>query len=89
MSSSGWIAVSDSANNRIRTVSSSGEVTTLAGGGSADWVDGVGTAASFSGPLALAVDTSDNIYVSDSGNSRIRWISTSGEYKFVGKNGCV
>jgi hypothetical protein len=73
--SSSLIAVADSDNNRIRLVSPTGIVTTLAGSlGGAD--DGIGTAASFSRPDGVAVvPSSGAILVADTFNNRIRLIS--------------
>ena len=72
----GNVYVADNANNTIRKISPAAFVTTLAGspviGGSAD---GIGIAASFNGPSAIAVDASGNLYVTDTINSTIRKIT--------------
>jgi hypothetical protein len=47
-------------------------VTTIAGGGTAAWRDGTGTAASFNGPSVLAIDSNGVIYIPDVSNQRIR-----------------
>ena len=49
-------------------------VITLAGGGAAGSTDGVGSAARFNGPSAVAADTSGNVFVADTGNHKIRLI---------------
>ncbi|MBI4885298.1 MAG: hypothetical protein HY826_14720, partial [Actinobacteria bacterium] len=53
-------------------------VTTLAGTASAGTADGVGLAATFNSPLAVAVDNLGSIYVADQGNHRIRRITVTG-----------
>lgn len=75
---SGTIYVADSNNNLIRKITTSGAVTTLAGSGMSGAADGVATAASFSNPLALAVDAQGVVYVCDAGNHAIRRIDAAG-----------
>jgi len=54
-------------------------VTTLAGqAGHSGGGDGTGTAALFSGPADVAVDTSGNLYVADTNNDTIRKITPAG-----------
>jgi sugar lactone lactonase YvrE len=72
------LVIADQVNHRIRKVTPAGEVTTLAGSGSAGWVDGQGIAASFNQPWGVAVDTSGNTYVGDVLNHRIRKVTSSG-----------
>ncbi|MFZ2493469.1 MAG: hypothetical protein WA208_18475 [Thermoanaerobaculia bacterium] len=77
--SSGYVYVADQAS-AIRKISPSGEVTTLAGLAGADGsADGVGSAARFHRPNAVATDSGGNVYVTDKANSTIRKISPSGE----------
>ena len=65
--------VTDSGNNTIRKVTSTGVVTTLAGSaGQTGTTDGSGTAARFSNPSGIAFDGSNTLYVCDTGNSTIR-----------------
>jgi hypothetical protein len=51
---------------KILKITPGGQVSTFAGSGVAGAADGTGAAASFSGPLALSIDTLGNIYVADS-----------------------
>jgi sugar lactone lactonase YvrE len=53
-------------------------VTTLAGG-TLGFVDGIGTAVQFKNPSASAVDSSNNLYIADTGNNAIRKCTPAGE----------
>jgi sugar lactone lactonase YvrE len=72
------LIIADMSNNRIRFVTPGGVVTTLAGNGSATFVDGPSTSACFKNPRGVAVDSSGNVFVADFGNHRIRRIARSG-----------
>ena len=52
-------------------------VTSLAGSATAGSTNGIGSAASFSGPISLTVDASLNVYVADTTNNLIRKITPS------------
>ena len=69
--------VCDNSNNAIRKVTSAGLVTTFAGGTLGN-ADGTGTSAQFSSPFGIAIDASDNAYVTDYNNKRIRKITPAG-----------
>jgi DNA-binding beta-propeller fold protein YncE len=58
----------------IRKITSTGVVTTLAGG-AYGYADDIGTAAKFSNPQGVAVDSAGNVYVADLDNNRIRKIT--------------
>jgi hypothetical protein len=70
--------IADSANNRIRKVTAStGFISTVAGNGtfgySGDfWRRRNRTSAEIAGPKSVAVDGAGNIYLSDSGDNRMR-----------------
>lgn len=55
--------VCDSSNNRIRKISASGWVWTMAGNGVEDDVGGSGTAASLSRPNGIVIDSGGSFYV--------------------------
>ncbi|TZF86380.1 T9SS type A sorting domain-containing protein (plasmid) [Pedobacter sp. BS3] len=71
----GNLYVADRANHRIRKITPGGLVSTVAGSGAANSIDGIDTVASFNNPVGVAVDSIGNIYVSDYGNQKIRKIS--------------
>ena len=76
---SGNLYVAEYGGHRIRKITKEGVVTTIAGNGSAGFNDANGTSAQFNNPHDLAIDTSSNLYVADTGNHRIRKITPSGD----------
>jgi sugar lactone lactonase YvrE len=75
---SGNVYVADTKNNLIRKITPDGTVTTLAGSGSSGHANGTGSSSSFNGPEGVAVDSSGNVYVADTGNEIIRKITSGG-----------
>jgi streptogramin lyase len=73
----GNVYVADQRNHAIRKITPAGMVSTLAGGGGPGLADGVGVAARFDGPSALAIDASGNVYVAD-GRGAVRKITPAG-----------
>ena len=77
---SGNLYIADAGNNRVRKVSASGIITTVAGsavsGFSGD--GGAATAATLDGPVGLAIDGAGNLYIADNNNHSIRKVSVSG-----------
>ena len=75
----GVIFVADTANAIIRRIGTDGSVTTFAGSSASRGnADGVGTAATFSAPLGLAIDAAGNLFVADAMNHTIRKITSAG-----------
>jgi sugar lactone lactonase YvrE len=69
----GNLFVADTQNGTIRKVTSAGVVTTLAGlAGSFGSTNGTGSAARFSLPSGITIDTEGRLFVADTGNATIR-----------------
>jgi RHS repeat-associated protein len=89
------IYVADGGNQRIRMVRNQPDasgapvwtVSTLAGNGTAGFVDGTGSAARFNNPQGIAVDSSGVVYVADTANNRIRRIGTDGSVTTLAGDG--
>jgi sugar lactone lactonase YvrE len=77
---SGNVYIPDGNNNRLRMVSPTGTITTIAGTGTAGYTgDGsAATNAELKNPTGVALDASGNIYIADGGNNVIRKINGSG-----------
>ncbi len=78
--SAGNLFIADSGNNRIRKVEPGGMIHTVAGNGTSGFGGDGGPAASapLKSPAAVALDAAGNIYIADSGNNRVRQITTDG-----------
>ena len=74
----GNLYVTDRNNDLIRKISPQGQIVTLAGSRKPGAKDGVGVNASFYLPAGIAMDSTGNIYLSDSYNNRIRKITPNG-----------
>ena len=89
LDSAGNIYIADQGNDRIRMVSSNGTISTVAGGPSLGLGDsGPATSASLAQPSSVAVDSSGNIYIADTGHNRIREVSNGAIATIAGTNGC-
>ncbi len=90
---SGNVYIADITNGRIRKVSASGIITTVAGSGATDGTGaysgdgGPATAAKFYGPVDVARDGAGNLYVADIFNQRVRKISATGSITTFAGNG--
>lgn len=63
--------------NAVRKITPAGQVSTFAGG-PPGYVDGQGVTARFASPVGIAIDATDNLYIADAANYRVRKISPDG-----------
>jgi sugar lactone lactonase YvrE len=97
MDSAGNLYFVDAPNRRLRKVSTSGIITTVAGGGTSPATctgstnsigDGcIATSAVFEEPGWVALDSFGNLYITDSGSNLIRKVGTNGIITTVVGNG--
>jgi hypothetical protein len=87
----GNLFIGDYQNNRVRKVDTNGMITTVAGNGTNGYSGdgGVATNASLSNPAGLALDSSGNLYIADSGNHRVREVGTNGMISTVAGSGAA
>jgi sugar lactone lactonase YvrE len=79
MDAAGNLYVTDTHNNLIRKITTTGVVTTVAGTvGVSGSADGVGVAATFNFPQGIAADANGNLYVADTYNDTVRRIAADG-----------
>jgi sugar lactone lactonase YvrE len=90
----GTLYVSDPANNTVRkivmpTTIQQDIITTIAGTGASGFFGdgGQATSARLSQPAGVAVDSHGNVFIADTGNNRVRRITTSGIISTVAGNG--
>jgi len=84
---SGNLYIADQYNQRIRMVTPSGTISTLAGGAQFLPEGGPATAAALALPSGIATERGGNIYVSDTGNDRVRKITAGGVLTTVAGTG--
>jgi Cep192 domain 4/NHL repeat len=85
----GNLYIADQANQRIRKVDTSGNISTVAGNGTYGFSGdgGPATSAELFNPFGVAVDGAGNLYIADAYNQRIRKVDTSGNISTVAGNG--
>jgi sugar lactone lactonase YvrE len=76
---SGNLFVTEFFGHRVRKITPSGVVSTIAGSGDDGFRDASSTSAMFSYPSSVTVDAAGNLYVSDAGNYCIRQITPAGD----------
>jgi sugar lactone lactonase YvrE len=85
----GNVFLTDPGNHRIRKITPSGIITTVAGNGVSGYSGdgGPATQASIGSPNGLAVDASGNLYIGDSFFYVVRWVDTAGNIHTAAGNG--
>ena len=79
--------VSEEGGHKIRKVTSSGVISTIAGSGTGGTADGTGAAAQFRNPWGISVDSDGNIFVSDLDHHLIRKVTSDGVVSTIAGNG--
>jgi hypothetical protein len=89
--SAGAVYITDTANCRVRKVSSGGSITTFAGTGTCGYGGdgGLATSAQLDDPAGVAVDASGNAYIADAGSCRIRKVTSGVITTFAGDGMCA
>jgi uncharacterized protein (TIGR03437 family) len=87
--SNGNLYVADQNNNAVRKVDNNGIMTTFAGTGTAGFSGDGGPAAQaeLSGPLGVCVDSSNNVFINDYGNLRVRKVTPAGTITTIAGTG--
>jgi DNA-binding beta-propeller fold protein YncE len=88
----GNLYVADSGTNRVRMIDTDGNIHAFAGtGDSGDTGDGDSALkATFNGPTGVAFDqTTGNFYIADTGNHRVRKVTTDGRISTVAGTGAI
>lgn len=86
---SGNVYFSDSLNDAVRKVDTTGKITTVAGNGQSGFSGdgGQATAARLSLPQSLIFDGAGNLYICDTFNNRVRKVDTQGIITTIAGNG--
>jgi len=89
LDNSGNLYIADLNNMRVRKVTPSGVISTVAGNGTQGYSGdgGAATSAELNQPIGVALDTSGGLYIADSFNNRIRKVTAAGVISTVAGNG--
>jgi trimeric autotransporter adhesin len=87
--STGNLFIADTNNCRIRKVTVTGVISTIAGNGTSGFSSdgGQATAAQLSYPIDVALDSAGNLFIADRANQRIRKVTVAGVISTVVGNG--
>ncbi|HET9307070.1 MAG TPA: choice-of-anchor D domain-containing protein [Candidatus Sulfotelmatobacter sp.] len=85
----GNIYIADNSNHRIREVNAAtGTISTVAGNGACAFSgDGIAIENSLCYPSGVWADVNGNLFIADSSNQRLRWVSAGGIMTTFGGNG--
>jgi sugar lactone lactonase YvrE len=85
----GSILVADTGNDRVRRIAPDGTIHAFAGTGVSGFAgdDGPAVSAQLRSPQGVAVDSSGNVYIADTGSERIRKVDASGTITTYAGNG--
>jgi uncharacterized protein (TIGR03437 family) len=85
----GNLYIAEFGNNRVRKVSTNGNIGTIAGNGVSGYSGdkGQATSAQLNGPQGVAVDAAGNVYIADAGNNRVRMVAPNGVITTVAGTG--
>ncbi|EFC46776.1 predicted protein [Naegleria gruberi] len=90
LNSEGEVYIADLSNHRIRKVSKSGIISTIAGLGAAGYIDNVlATESQLNAPKGVVVAPSGEVFIADSNNNKVRKISTSGIISTIAGGGSI
>lgn len=89
MTGGGDVFLADRWNNRIRKVGADGIIATIAGNGNNGFSGDGGSAtdASLSAPAGVAVDGNGNLHIADTGNNRIRMVTSASVIRTIAGTG--
>ncbi|MEV0262987.1 RICIN domain-containing protein [Streptomyces sp. NPDC050617] len=85
----GDLYIADAGNCRVRKVTADGKITTIAGTGAkgSDGDGGPATKAQLSDGMAVVVDSTGTLYISDHRNHRVRKVTTDGKITTIAGTG--
>ena len=89
LDAAGNLYVADTGNHRICKIDPTGTITTIAGTGEQGFSGdgGPAVAAQLASPKGVALDATDNLYIADTGNLRIRKVDSTGTITTIAGTG--